>query len=86
MSDGGSENIGQFPDGYAYSTVHLATALGQILKKHQPSTKVKSEKEKKMRAEVATIIHEFEIPRAQAEKVFSENGEDLGKALRALVA
>ena len=31
-------------------------------------------------------VHEFEISRMQAEKVLLENGADLEKALRALVA
>jgi len=36
--------------------------------------------------DVDIIVHEFEIPRIQAEKVLAENGADLEKALRVLVA
>ncbi|KAF9478506.1 hypothetical protein BDN70DRAFT_879945 [Pholiota conissans] len=37
------------------------------------------------REDVDLIMHEFEISRAQAEKVLSENGGDVVKALTALV-
>lgn len=30
-------------------------------------------------------VHEFEIPRAEAEKVLAENGGDIAKALHALI-
>jgi hypothetical protein len=39
----------------------------------------------KMYTGSATQVHEFEIPRVQAEKALAENGGDLEKTLRSLI-
>ncbi|KAF8163666.1 hypothetical protein B0H34DRAFT_332613 [Crassisporium funariophilum] len=35
--------------------------------------------------DVDLLVHEFEIPRAQAERVLAENGADVSRALTALI-
>jgi len=94
------EVIVNYGDGFAYSKYKMEEAFrtGGFLDK--PATKASaaaaaaavasgkgdSSLPPPKREDIDVIVHEFEIPRIQAEKVLVENGADLGKALRALVA
>jgi len=85
------EVIVNYGDGFAYSKYKLEAAFrtGGILDKSPvkppPLSAGKGDLAVK-KEDVDIIVHEFEIPRIQAEKVLVEHGGDLEKALRALVA
>ncbi|KAF8969586.1 hypothetical protein BDZ97DRAFT_1794061 [Flammula alnicola] len=88
------EVIMNYVDGFAYSKHKMEEAFrpGGFLEKaaakspaalaHAKDPAMPAPK----REDVDLIVHEFEISRAQAEKVLSENGADVVKALNALVA
>ncbi|KAF8808991.1 hypothetical protein BYT27DRAFT_7069156, partial [Phlegmacium glaucopus] len=96
------EVIVNYSDGFAYSKYKMEEAFrtGGFLDKpaakplaaaaaiisHSVSGKGDSSLPPLKREDIDVIVHEFEIPRVQAERVLVENGADLGKALRALVA
>jgi len=86
------EVIVNYADGFAYSKYKLEEAFrtGGLLDKPvttstKPLAAGKGDPSLK-KEDIDVIVHEFEIPRIQAEKVLVENGADLEKALRALVA
>ncbi|PPQ91419.1 hypothetical protein CVT25_014307 [Psilocybe cyanescens] len=88
------EVIVNYADGFAYSKHKLEEAFrsGGFLDKpaakspasltnaKDPSTPAPK------REDIDLIVHEFEIPRMQAEKALSENDLDIGKTLRALIS
>ncbi|CAA7270970.1 unnamed protein product [Cyclocybe aegerita] len=84
------EVIVNYGDGFAYSKHKMEEAFrpGGFLEK--PPAKPAAIKDPSApvlkREDVDLIVREFEIPRANAEKVLSENGGDITKALRALAA
>jgi len=84
------EVIVNYGDGCAYSKYKLEEAFrtgGLLDKPVTTTTKPPAKGEHSLKKEdIDVIVHEFEIPRVQAEKVLLENGADLEKALRALVA
>ncbi|KDR73696.1 hypothetical protein GALMADRAFT_251497 [Galerina marginata CBS 339.88] len=88
-----SEVIMNYADGFAYSKHKLEEAFraGGFLDKAPAKLPALAHAKDPnspfpKREDVDLIVHEFEISRVQAEKVLSENGGDVGKALRALVA
>jgi len=86
-SNGQPEVIVNFADGFAYSKQKMEEAF-RFLEKLTPTKPLvggKSDSSPVKKEDVDLIVHEFEIPRAQAEKVLAENGGDLEKALRTLV-
>ncbi|KAF9059497.1 hypothetical protein BDP27DRAFT_1302578 [Rhodocollybia butyracea] len=78
------EVIMNFSDGYSYSKSKLDAACVAILE-NGPVKTVKDGKALPKKEDVDFIVNEFEIPRAQAEKVLVENNKDLVQALHALV-
>ncbi|KJA24298.1 hypothetical protein HYPSUDRAFT_136646 [Hypholoma sublateritium FD-334 SS-4] len=80
------EVIVNYADGFAYSKHKMEEAFrpGGFLEKVAPKPPAASRDPLK-REDVDLIVHEFEISRAQAEKVLSENGSDVVKALNALI-
>jgi len=86
-----AEVIMSYADGYAYSKHKMEEAFrpGGFLDKPPAKSPYALSKDPTLhppkREDVDIIVHEFEIPRVQAEKVLSENGGDLTKALTALV-
>ncbi|KAI0929264.1 hypothetical protein AcW1_006251 [Taiwanofungus camphoratus] len=70
----------QFADGYAYSKGKMEEAFRSGLL-DKPTVKAKDSASGK-REDVDLLIHELEIPRAQAEKILTENNGDILKALR----
>jgi NACalpha-BTF3-like transcription factor len=82
---GDPEVIVNFSDGFAYSKGRMDEAFRSgIFDKQQP-TKSTKETAVAKREDVDLIVHELEIPRAQAEKALIENGGDLAQTLRALI-
>jgi len=82
------EVIINYADGFAYSKGKMDEAFrpGGILDGKGPVKAVKDNSSHAFKKEdVDLIVHEFEIPRNQAEKVLVENGGDITKALRGLV-
>ncbi|KAI4524489.1 hypothetical protein EV122DRAFT_224549 [Schizophyllum commune] len=82
------EVIVQYLDGFAYNKVKMEEAFlpgGFLAEKvaQKPHTPAKDPNVKK--EDVDLITHEFEIPRAKAEKVLQQHGGDINKALRSLV-
>jgi len=89
------EVIVNYGDGFGYSKYKLEEAFrtGGLLDKPtapkpQPLSAGKGDPllPTVKKEDIDIIVHEFEIPRIQAEKVLVENGADLEKALMALVA
>ncbi|KIJ16870.1 hypothetical protein PAXINDRAFT_131849 [Paxillus involutus ATCC 200175] len=80
------EVIGQFSDGSSYSKTKLEASLRELVGERKPSVKSLKGQVAVKKDDVDLIVKEFEIPAAQAEKVLSENGGDLEKTLRVLVA
>jgi len=87
------EVIVNYADGFAYSKYKLEEAFrtGGLLDKPtapkpQPLSAGKGDASLPTvkKEDIDIIVHEFEIPRIQAEKVLVENGADLEKALKAL--
>ncbi|KIM48651.1 hypothetical protein M413DRAFT_437834 [Hebeloma cylindrosporum] len=84
------EVIMNYVDGFSYSKYKMEAAFhsGGFLEK--PTAKAIHAKDPSApvpkREDVDLIVHEFEITKAHAEKVLSENGADISKALAALVA
>jgi len=81
---GDPEVIVNFNDGFAYSKGKMEEVFRSGLFDRQP-TKPTKEITLAKREDVDLIVHEFEIPRAQAEKALIEKGGDLEQALRALI-
>ncbi|KAG2146208.1 hypothetical protein DEU56DRAFT_731721 [Suillus clintonianus] len=80
---GEAEVLTTFSDGYSYSKTKLEESLRHVLAlKLAKSTKDAAIMK---REDVDLIVNELGIPRSQAEKVLSESGGELEKALRALV-
>ncbi|KAF9227593.1 hypothetical protein BS17DRAFT_746199 [Gyrodon lividus] len=79
------EVIAQFNDGYFYSKTKLDASLRELVVDRKSAKSLKNQVVVK-KDDVDLIVKEFDIPHTQAEKVLSENGGDLDKALRALVA
>ncbi|KAF7295630.1 hypothetical protein MIND_01103200 [Mycena indigotica] len=86
------EVIVNFGDGFAYSKQAMGEAFRAgglldrppaVLHAHPPLTKAQRELIK--REDVDVIVSEFEIPKAQAERVLVEHKGNLQDALRALV-
>ncbi|KAF8136654.1 hypothetical protein EV363DRAFT_1158616, partial [Boletus edulis] len=80
-----AEVIAQFNDGYSYSKTKLDASLRELVHDHKSVKSVKGQVAVK-KDDVDLIVKEFDISQAQAEKVLSENGGDLDRTLRALVA
>ncbi|KAF8623339.1 hypothetical protein AX15_006415 [Amanita polypyramis BW_CC] len=82
------EVIVNFIDGFAYSKSKLEEAFraGGILEKPPPKPHKEVLPSFVKKEDVEIIVHEFEIPRHQAEKILVEHEGDIGKALRALVS
>ncbi|KAA1469266.1 hypothetical protein DENSPDRAFT_773194 [Dentipellis sp. KUC8613] len=78
-----SEVIVNYADGFAYSKGKMEEACRTIFDKPLPKP-AKSTPGKK--EDIDLIVSEFDIPRAQAEKVLSENDGSIQKALQALVS
>ncbi|KAI6109605.1 hypothetical protein F5141DRAFT_1215099 [Pisolithus sp. B1] len=79
-----AEVIVSFHDGYSYSKARLEASLRELVYDRKPVKPAKEPINAK-REDVDIIVNEFEIPRQQAEKLLTEHGGDLDKALRALV-
>ncbi|KAG5636283.1 hypothetical protein H0H81_008538 [Sphagnurus paluster] len=82
------EVIMNFADGFSYSKGKMEEAFrpGGLLEKAAPAKAAKDPAVAALkRDDIDLVVHEFEIPRAQAEKALVENGGDLEKTLRALV-
>ncbi|KAF8176045.1 hypothetical protein BJ912DRAFT_857594, partial [Pholiota molesta] len=81
----------QYADGFAYSKYKMEEAFrpGGFLERtaaKSPAALAHAAPGPALKREdVDLIVHEFEISKAQAEKVLSENGADVAKALSALV-
>ncbi|KAF9053216.1 hypothetical protein BJ165DRAFT_848856 [Panaeolus papilionaceus] len=85
-----AEVIVNYADGLAYSKYKMEEAFrsGGFLDKPTAKAPVKPKDPSiaaLKREDVDLIVSEFEIPRAQAEKVLSENGGSVQEALRALI-
>lgn len=77
-----------YADGFSYSKGKMEEALRacNILDK-APTKAVKDPAAAALkRDDIDLIVHEFEITRAQAERVLTENGGDVSKALSSLVS
>lgn len=79
-----AEVIVSFHDGYSYSKAKMEASLRELVYDRKPIKPTKEPINAK-REDVDIIVNEFEISRQQAEKVLTEHGGDLAKALRALV-
>ncbi|RDB22257.1 hypothetical protein Hypma_010664 [Hypsizygus marmoreus] len=81
------EVIMNFADGFSYSKGKMDEAFraGGILEKSPTKTPKDPAVTALKREDVDLIVHEFEIPRAHAEKALVENGGDVEKTLVALV-
>jgi len=81
------EVIMNYADGFSYSKGKMEEAFrpGGILEKAPAKAAKDHLVPVPKREDVDLIVHEFEIPRGQAEKVLTENGGDVGKTLRALI-
>nr|GAT51300.1 predicted protein [Mycena chlorophos] len=84
------EVIVNFNDGFSYSKQAMAEAFRTIVDRpaavihaHPPLTKAQKELVKK--DDVDLLVSEFEIPKAQAERVLVEHKGNVQEALRALV-
>ncbi|KAF7979579.1 hypothetical protein HWV62_41872 [Athelia sp. TMB] len=77
--------IVNFADGFAYSKGKLEEVFRSGVLDREP-TKPNKDQSLAKRENVDLIVHEFEIPRAQAEKLLIEKGGDVEAALRALIA
>ncbi|KAH0827122.1 hypothetical protein J3R83DRAFT_4810 [Lanmaoa asiatica] len=80
-----AEVIAQFSDGYSYSKTKLDASLRELVPDRKSIKSVKGQVTVK-KDDVDFIVKEFDISQAQAEKALSENGGDLDRTLRALVA
>ncbi|KAF8844541.1 hypothetical protein BDN67DRAFT_722638 [Paxillus ammoniavirescens] len=81
------EVIGQFSDGSgSYSKTKLEASLRELVGDRKPSVKSLKGQVAVKKDDVDFIVKEFDIPATQAEKVLSENGGDVEKTLRVLVA
>ncbi|KAI0665249.1 hypothetical protein C8Q70DRAFT_1049407 [Cubamyces menziesii] len=79
------EVIASFLDGHSYSKGKLEEA-SRILRLDKPYPKPAKAQLGAFKAEdIDLIAQEFEMPRAQAEKILSEANGDLVKALNTLV-
>ncbi|KAG1782350.1 hypothetical protein EV702DRAFT_1063679 [Suillus placidus] len=81
---GEAEVLTTFSDGYQYSKTKLEESLRQVMT--LKPTKSSKEAAVVKREDVDLIVNELGIPRSHAEKALLENGGELEKALRALVA
>ncbi|KAF9532864.1 hypothetical protein CPB83DRAFT_846499 [Crepidotus variabilis] len=84
-----AEVIVNYADGLAYSKHKMEEAFqadGFLGKPWSKPPAVKSSLAAVKKEDIDVVVQEFEIPRAQAEKVLAENGGDLRKALASLVA
>ncbi|KAI0053931.1 hypothetical protein FA95DRAFT_1600447 [Auriscalpium vulgare] len=77
------EVIVNYADGYAYSKGKMEEAFRILFDK--PPVKPPKAIGANKREDVDLIVSELDIPRAQAEKVLTEHGGDLEKALQGLV-
>ncbi|KAF8891383.1 hypothetical protein BD779DRAFT_1514949 [Infundibulicybe gibba] len=84
------EVIVNYTDGFAYSKGKMEEAFraGGILEKAPTKTPAITAKDGGVlkREDIDLIMHEFEIPRAHAERALAEHGGNIDKTLRALVA
>ncbi|KAG6336928.1 hypothetical protein ID866_2166 [Astraeus odoratus] len=80
-----AEVIATFHDGYSYSKNKMDASLRELVPLDRKPTKPVKEPTNAKREDVDVIVNEFEISRLQAEKLLTEHGGDLTKALRALV-
>ncbi|KZP17854.1 hypothetical protein FIBSPDRAFT_956790 [Athelia psychrophila] len=78
------EVIVNFADGFSYSKGKLEEVFrsGAL---ERDTTKVVKDLSLAKRENVDLIVHEFEIPRVQAEKLLIAHGGDVNEALRALI-
>jgi len=81
-----SEVIVNFADGLAYSKAKLEDAFrnGLLDKPVKPPKEITGVSVK--RDDVDLIVHEFDLPRGQAEKALVEAGGDVTKALMTLIS
>ncbi|KAF8077619.1 hypothetical protein FPV67DRAFT_3789 [Lyophyllum atratum] len=81
------EVIMNFADGFSYSKGKMEEAFraGGILDKTPAKVAKDPAVAALKREDVDLIVHEFEIPRSQAEKALVDNGGDVAKALLALI-
>ncbi|KAG9318739.1 hypothetical protein JVU11DRAFT_838 [Chiua virens] len=80
-----AEVIAQFSDGLSYSKTKLDASLRELVLDRKPAKSIKGQVVVK-KDDVDFIVKEFDISPAQGEKALSENGGDLDKTLRALIA
>ncbi|EAU88693.1 hypothetical protein CC1G_01066 [Coprinopsis cinerea okayama7 len=82
-----AEVIVNYADGFAYSKNKLEDAFrpGGFLENPPAKTPRDPGLASLSKADVEVIVHEFDIPKAQAERVLLENGGDLKKALDSLI-
>ncbi|EKM82319.1 hypothetical protein AGABI1DRAFT_124801 [Agaricus bisporus var. burnettii JB137-S8] len=81
------EVIMNFVDGFNYVKARVEDAYrpGGILEKAPPKVPRDPALSTLKREDVDLVVHEFEIPRAQAEKALLQNGGDVGRTIRALI-
>lgn len=75
-----AEVIVNFADGYSYSKGKMEEAFRSGLM-DKPSPKAGKEAHAFKREDVDLLVHELEIPRAQAEKMLAANKGDVAKTL-----
>ncbi|PPQ99213.1 hypothetical protein CVT24_009232 [Panaeolus cyanescens] len=85
-----AEVIVNYADGLAYSKHKLEEAFraGGLLERPPVKAPTKAKDPSAptpKREDIDLIVNEFEIPRAQAEKVLIDNGGDIQNALRSLI-
>jgi len=77
-----------YADGFSYSKGKMEEAFraGGILDKAPPKAVKDASITSLKREDIDLIVHEFEIPRGQAEKALAEHGGDINKTLQSLVS
>ncbi|KAF9469402.1 hypothetical protein BDZ94DRAFT_1182231 [Collybia nuda] len=81
------EVIVNFSDGFSYAKGKMEEAFrtGGLMDKAPPKSVKDPAVASLKREDIDLIVHEFEIPRAQAEKALVEHGGDVSKTLQALI-